>query len=75
MNVINKKITSIGKRAKAFGKDTSSVDPKQIRLLEQELKAAMLQLQYDRIDVRLDRVGKRRFYTRSESMLPVKQQS
>lgn len=75
MNTINKKITSIGKRAKALGKDISKVNPKQIRLLEQELKAAMLQLQYDRIDERLDRVGKRRFYTRSESMLPVKQQS
>lgn len=73
MNTINKKISSIGTRAKSLGKDASKVDHKQIRLLEQELKAAMLQLQYDRIDERLDRVGKRRFYTRSESMLPVKQ--
>jgi len=70
MNLVNKKAADIGNRAKALGKDVSKVDSKQIRLLDIEFKAAMIQLQYDRIDERLDRVGKERSYTSSGKMRP-----
>ena len=71
MNTINKKISNIGVRAKSLGKDVSKVDFKQLKLLDQELKAAMLQLQYDRIDERLDRDDKIRLYSKTGSMIPV----
>ena len=71
MNVVNKKISAIGKAAKKLRIGDVPVNFKSISLLQCELKAAMLQLQYDRIDERLDRTDKIRSYTKSGSMLPI----